>query len=138
MPLADPFAVAIKARFSDDIKSLAKDIADGTIKAWEFDDLTVFEEVITLVEDDAQYRLDLAVESAGWQGYQVGRVDGIVGDGDGRLWWRLDPGANHCNDCLERAGGGPYTFDELVETVGIPGDAPTECDGGCRCSLEAA
>jgi hypothetical protein len=137
MPTADAFAVAIKARFSDDLAGIAKNIADGAAKAWELDDLTIFEETITLVEQDAQYRLELATESAGWQGYQVGRVDAIAEGGDG-FRWILDPGAQHCDDCISRSQGGPYTFDELVETVGIPGDAPTECDGGCRCSLEAA
>lgn len=135
MPAADAFATAIKARFYDDLVNIATDIADGATRAWDLGDATVFEETITLVEEDAQYRLDLATESAGWQGYQVGRVDTIAGEG-GAFYWKLDPGANHCYDCITRSQGGPYTLDELVETVGIPGDAPTECDGGCRCSLE--
>lgn len=137
MPTADAFAVAIKARFYDDLKNITEDLIDGAVKAWDLGDATIFEETITLVEDDAQYRLGLATESAGWQGYQTGRVDAIAEAGQ-KFKWVLDPGANHCDDCISRASGGPYTFDELVETVGIPGDAPTECDGGCRCSLEPA
>lgn len=137
MPAADQFATAIKARFYDDIKNIGEALVEGATKAWEMDDLTVFEEVISLVEEDAEYRTGLAVESAGWQGYQAGRVDAIAGSGAG-FWWILDPNAQHCDDCISRSQGGPYTMDELVETVGIPGDAPTECDGGCRCNLEPA
>jgi len=137
MPAADDFAVAIKARFNDDLKQMADDLVEGAVKAWDLGDAEIFEETITLVGDDIQYRLGLATDSAGWQGFQAGRVDAIAEAGD-KFLWNLSPGAQHCDDCISRAAGGPYTLDELVETVGIPGDAPTECDGGCRCSLEAA
>lgn len=137
MPAADKFAIAIKARFVADLENMAIDLHEGAVKAWGLGDMDVFEEVITLVGDDMQYRLGLAVDSAGWQGYQTGRVDAIA-EADDAFRWILDPAANHCGDCILRSEGGPYTMDELVDTVGIPGDAPTECDGGCRCSLEPA
>jgi len=137
MPAADTFATAIKGRFADDIAGIVDDMAQAAVKIWDMGDAVISEELIQVATDDAQYRLDLAVDSAGWQGYQAGRVDAIAGEG-GRFRWNLDPGANHCETCLEYAAGGPYTFDELVSTIGIPGDAPTICDGGCRCNLVAA
>jgi len=137
MPAADAIATSIKGRFANDIAGIVDDVAQTAGKIWDLGDATIFEELISVATDDAQYRLDLAVDSAGWQGFQAGRVDAIAEAGNG-FWWKLDPGANHCETCIEYSMGGPYTLDELVSTIGIPGDAPTICDGGCRCNLEAA
>jgi len=137
MPAADAIAVAIKGRFADDIAGIVDDMAKTATKIWNLGDATIYEELIQVATDDAQYRLDLAVDSAGWQGFQTGRVDAIA-EGGGRFRWKLDPGATHCEICIEYSIGGPYTLDELVSTIGIPGDAPTICNGGCRCNLEAA
>lgn len=137
MAAADDFAVTIKGRFAKDITGIVDDMARTATKIWELGDATIVEELIEIAEDDAQYRLGLAVDSAGWQGFQTGRVDAIAESGD-RFRWILDPGADHCETCIAYAAGGPYVFEELVSTIGIPGDAPTICDGGCRCSLEAA
>ena len=95
MPAADNIATAIKGRFADDVMGIVDDLAKTAIKVWDLGDATIFEELISVATDDAQYRLDLAVDSAGWQGYQSGRVDAIA-EGGGRFRWILDPGAQHC------------------------------------------
>jgi len=53
------------------------------------------------------------------------------------LDWVLDPTAEHCDGCLERASRPPMTFVEH-ETEGLPGSADTECAEYCKCTLEVA
>jgi hypothetical protein len=137
MPVTDEMLTTIVGRFENDIQRIGRDLLRDAVKAWQYEDFAITEETINVSADDSQYRLDLAADSAAWQGFQVGRVDAIAESGD-QFLWQLDPGANHCETCLEYSAGGPYTLDELVTTVGIPGDAPTICDGGCRCNLIAA
>lgn len=139
MPAGDDFMVQVTVRFLDDVDAIVEDVVASAQQAWLMGDTTITSELIDMDADAVDLRLAQAVDSATWQGYQAGRVDVIAGpDGEGLFWWDLDPGAQHCADCLARAAGGPYTLTQLVTEIGMPGDAPTECDGGCRCSLRAA
>jgi len=59
-----------------------------------------------------------------------------------RYFWHLDiSGAEHCQDCLDRARVsrrvGGFTWDELVE-IGFPGDGTTTCRNHCQCHLSVA
>ena len=56
---------------------------------------------------------------------------------DELLDWVLDPTAEHCEGCLERASRPAMTFAEH-EAEGLPGSANTECQEYCRCTLEIA
>lgn len=134
MPAADVFATTIQGRFQQDIKRMADNIVTEALKIFELGDITIVQEELTILEDDIGHRVSMAADSAAWQGYQTGRVDAIAEFDDG-FRWSLDPGADHCADCIQRAAGGPYTMDDLLTKIGIPGDAPTKCNGGCRCSL---
>jgi hypothetical protein len=55
----------------------------------------------------------------------------------GRYFWVMDPDAEHCVDCLERAGKSRdqngFTWDELIE-IGFPGEN-TKCRVNCRCHI---
>lgn len=53
------------------------------------------------------------------------------------LNWVLDPTADNCDGCIERANRPPMTFAEH-EAEGTPGNADTECGIYCKCSLEKA
>jgi len=134
VPAADAFAVTIRGRFERDIKRMAEDVITETLRIFELGDATIIQEEFSIAEDDIGHRISMGADSAGWQGYQIGRVDAIA-EADQGFRWNLDPGAQHCADCIARAAGGPYTMEDLLTRIGIPGDAPTECDGGCRCSL---
>jgi len=134
MPAADAFATTIQARFESDIARMADNIVTEALRIYELGDITVVQEELEIIEDEIGHRISMAADSAAWQGYQAGRVDAIAGEGAG-FRWSLDPAAENCPDCIERAAGGPYTMEDLLTRIGIPGDAPTECDGGCRCSL---
>ena len=58
-------------------------------------------------------------------------------DAEELLDWVLDPTAEHCEGCLERAARPAMTFAEH-EKEGLPGSADTECQEYCKCTLEAA
>ena len=49
--------------------------------------------------------------------------------------WVLDPGVEHCEDCLERADREPMTWAEW-ELIGIPKAGTTQCNINCYCALE--
>ncbi len=69
---------------------------------------------------------------SGWAGaVERARVESVS------VRWRLDPLAEHCPTCL-RFGGEYLSLEALLSVTGgtLPGYG-TECDGGCRCSLEA-
>lgn len=72
------------------------------------------------------------VYHAGWQG-AVEREKYA----DNPVRWRLDPQAKHCITCL-RFNGTYSNLSALLSLTGgiLPGYG-TECDGGCRCTLEA-
>jgi hypothetical protein len=52
-----------------------------------------------------------------------------------KLSWVMDPGAEHCNDCLANSQRDPMTFAEW-QMVGFPGAGNTECKVYCKCTLE--
>jgi hypothetical protein len=55
-----------------------------------------------------------------------------------RYYWIMDPDAEHCRDCIERAkhsrDNDGYSWDELVE-IGWPGEN-TVCMVNCRCHVQ--
>ncbi|MEA2113324.1 MAG: hypothetical protein U9P63_01535, partial [Patescibacteria group bacterium] len=52
-----------------------------------------------------------------------------------KVEWILEPGAEHCDDCLMMSGQ-IGTKEELKEFgVGLPGQGLTECNVGCKCML---
>ena len=56
-----------------------------------------------------------------------------------RYYWVMDPDAEHCKDCLQRAGQSRdedgFTWDRLIE-IGFPGEG-TACMVNCRCHIQA-
>jgi len=44
----------------------------------------------------------------------------------------LDPEARHCSTCPEKAGD-YKSWEDMANTVGVPGDGSDECLGNCRC-----
>jgi hypothetical protein len=79
-----------------------------------------------------------------FEGNIEGQVDHLVGGiaqadsntfpDEEMLQWELEPGAEHCETCLERAAMAPKSFVEWAD-LGLPGAGNTECDGYCRCTL---
>jgi len=132
MPRANRFRVMIEGRFERDATRIAKDMLKQTFIAWEGDDAIITQEIINDEIESSQYRLELAADSAAWQGFQVGRLDQMEQQ-EGLINWVLEPTAEHCPTCLEFAASSPYTAATLP---GIPAQANTECNGSCRCNLE--
>jgi hypothetical protein len=56
---------------------------------------------------------------------------------DGRVYWRLDPRAEHCDDCLNYGEQEYASFESMTAMTGgaMPGSG-VQCDGNCRCTLE--
>jgi len=132
-PVVDKFVLSIDAYFESNAQRIANDLLRDSIESWTYDDVEISREVIEDAADNAQYRMDLATDSASWQGYQIGRLDAFTeGRPDQLINWELDPGAEHCDTCLQYAANSPYPANALP---GIPGQAPTLCNGSCRCSL---
>lgn len=131
MPAANKFRVAVKARFDRDAERIGQYLLYESGVAAGLEDVRVTEELIDTATGVAIRRTELAVDSAAWQGYQVGRLDTMENNG---VWvaWELEPGAEHCDDCLRLAAFSPYPPDALP---GVPGEAPTACDGSCKCNL---
>lgn len=80
------------------------------------------------------WRVQLQAEVS-WVGLQDGYAAGGASDSAGVfdvINWDLEPGANHCFDCVVVASGSPYTLATLNQT---PGDGRTECGAGCKCDL---
>lgn len=48
--------------------------------------------------------------------------------------WELDPGANHCQDCLDRSSRSPMSYREW-ELIGLPQSGNTLCNIHCYCKL---
>jgi len=124
----------IMARFQGDIERLANDMkANVNVISIGRSGDTPY--VITQIEKsfaDEVGRVDMMSESLTWQAYQLGMTQGLFETSD-IVTWNLDPGAEHCDTCLEYSAIRYFTIDTLP---GIPGAAPTICDGGCRCWLE--
>lgn len=53
---------------------------------------------------------------------------------DKLLRWELDPGKEHCEDCIDRATREPMTMGEW-ELIGTPGAGTTKCNINCWCKL---
>lgn len=63
--------------------------------------------------------------------FQLQREDGV------KLYsWTLDPGASHCEDCINRSEMEPMTMEEW-QVVGVPEAGMTICGDRCRCRLIA-
>jgi hypothetical protein len=78
------------------------------------------------------YRLDAGVSIA-WAGEQAGYAE--AADTDGKLLQWVDEGDEKvCGDCQSLADLGPLPLEDFPT---MPGDGATECDQGCRCSLDA-
>jgi len=78
------------------------------------------------------YRLD-AGASVAWAAEQAGYAE--AADTDGKLLQWIDEGDDKvCGDCQALDELGPLP---LADFPTMPGDGATECDAGCRCSLEA-
>lgn len=77
--------------------------------------------------------------SGGQDGYtQAGWTDGA--NPFNKLWWDLEPVAQHCPGCPMLAAASPYDPPWTSGTGGnvlmqTPGDGQTECGAGCKCSL---
>lgn len=87
---------------------------------------------------DYMRRAEMYGESL-WSIFTRGESSNWEDDHDGyRFMWVLDPDAEHCATCLERAKlsreRGGFTWDELVE-IGFPGEG-TDCATRCRCHIE--
>lgn len=77
-------------------------------------------------------RLDQGA-SVAWAGEQAGYAE--AADQNGKLLNWADTGDDvECGDCEELAAMGPMPLEDFPTT---PGDGATECNAGCRCSLEA-
>lgn len=58
---------------------------------------------------------------------------------DVRLFWSMEPGANHCASCTEYGNTVYDSYAELlIRTGGITPGSGTQCGGNCRCKLGAA
>jgi hypothetical protein len=136
---AKQIAMEISIRFSRDLDRLADDlvesVSDRTV--WDSGDFQIIQETVTQGKQKANSRTAMGLDSAAWQGYQVGKVERFEASGE-KFRWKLDPGANHCDDCLLRAAHGVLTMEDILTWCGIPANARTECNGGCRCDLEPA
>jgi hypothetical protein len=83
--------------------------------------------------DSNAYRLD-AGDSVAWAGEQNGYGEAANADGM-LLEWQTESDERVCQDC-EALGTLPPMPEEDWPTT--PGSGGTECEVGCRCSLEAA
>jgi hypothetical protein len=126
----------ILARFEADIKRLANDMeAQATIiKIGRQGDIPYVQVEIERAFDENKNRVDLFADSLTWQGYQLGSAQAIF-DQQEIIVWNLDPEAEHCNTCLEYSAVRYFTQETLP---GVPGQAPTICDGGCRCFVSSS
>ena len=133
-PLSDE-EQRILARFEADIERLANDMEAqvNIIKIGRQGDVPYVQVEIQRAFDENGKRVDLFADSLTWQGFQLGSAQGIFDQQD-IIVWNLDPEAEHCDTCLEYSAIRYFTQDTLP---GVPGQAPTICNGGCRCYLTA-
>lgn len=68
----------------------------------------------------------------GWGGFGMAGHQQAQDDGMTEADWELEPGADHCDDCLDNADGSPYAVDDLPT---LPGIGDTQCRGNCRCTV---
>ena len=69
-----------------------------------------------------------------WAAYQSGRV-ASDDDDDAQFDYDCPNDKNSCDDCVDRADGGPYSRSELPS---YPGDWATSCGGNDRCKIVRA
>lgn len=124
----------ILARFQADIERMANDMQANVnvVSIGRSNDMPY---VITQIDKsfaDEESRVGMMADSLTWQAYQLGMAQGIF-ETSPIVTWNLDPSAEHCETCQQYAAIRYFTIDTLP---GIPGAAPTICDGGCRCWLE--
>jgi hypothetical protein len=123
----------VLARFQADIERLANDMKANVnvVSIGRSNDMPY---VITQIERsfaDAEDRVTMMADSLTWQAYQLGMAQGIF-ETSPIVTWNLDSSAEHCDTCLQYSAIRYFTKDTLP---GIPGAAPTICDGGCKCYL---
>lgn len=139
--IANEIATEIVSRFSNDLDRLADAMVEAVNvidrQVWDYGEFQVIQETITDARNSADRRVTSGLDSAAWQGYQTGKIERYETTGQS-FRWQLDAGADHCDDCLLRAEIGIITMNDIVTWVGIPGNAKTACNGGCRCDLVPA
>lgn len=120
-------------RFRADIERLANDMESEVeiIKIGRQDDVPYIITHTTQIFDENSRRVDMMADSLTWQAYQLGRAQSLF-EKQEVIEWNLSPEAEHCDTCLEYSAIRYFTIDTLP---GIPGEAPTICDGGCKCYL---
>jgi len=65
----------------------------------------------------------------------VARQQGSQGE-DERVFWKIEPTAQHCKDCLMFGDREYESFDRmLLETGGAMPGSGVQCNGNCRCEL---
>jgi hypothetical protein len=104
------------------------------VKQFAGGDTTVNPSEIDALMASMDWRVQLQAEVS-WVGVQDGYAAGGANDAAGVydvIYWDVEPGVNHCLDCILVAGGSPYTLDTLNQT---PGDGRTQCGAGCKCDL---
>lgn len=123
----------ILERFLADIERIANDM-DAKVRIIKIGRKKDMPFVITEIDQlfaDNFRRVDMMADSLTWQAYQLGTAQALFEFHD-IIVWNLDPTAEHCDTCLEYAAIRYFTPETLP---GIPGSAPTICDGGCKCYL---
>jgi len=91
--------------FCDGIDKLYK---DGVIETWEFMKVVSQNTMFSQLEEGSQEK-------------------------ESKFEWTLEASAEHCDDCLARAGV-VKTFEEW-KADGLPGSGVTDCGKNCLCSL---
>ncbi len=78
-------------------------------------------------------RVSQMIEGLSWAASQLGRAS-VAGRLGRRIYWLLDPAAQHCETCPAFAAGSPYA--SIAEIGTVPGGPGTACKSRCRCHLE--
>lgn len=81
---------------------------------------------------DVERRLRLLIDGLLWSASELGYGAAVTRAGR-RLYWNLDPAAEHCEDCPALAAGSPYR--SVAEIGGTPGSGVSKCGARCRCYL---
>ena len=129
----DDWERKIYERFRADIERIANDLHED-IMIMQIGKEGDQEYIITHTDQifrDNMNRVEMMAGSLTWQSYQLGMAQALFEDSE-IVEWNLDLGAEHCDTCLEYSAIRYFTVDTLP---GIPGEADTECNGGCRCWL---
>ena len=116
-----------------DVETLANDIETQSARIIDVGREGEIEWMVTQrrIFRDNEKRVSMMGDSLTWQANQLGVFQGLAME-EKQFKWNLNAGAEHCETCLEYASIGDFTLETLP---GIPGSAPTVCDGGCKCYL---